>query len=125
MTTLVVDDDPAIRELVAHTLKRANFSVLTANSGLEAISLLQSHNNKIDLVVTDIEMPGMSGLELSTRLIALGLKIPILFISGGPVLGLNECVDIGFVSKPFIIGTLLAELRRLTLKAAVPEPVVA
>jgi CheY-like chemotaxis protein len=125
MTILVVDDNSLICELVARIVGQAGFSVLTANSGFDAISLLQSHNNKIDLVVTDIEMPGMSGLELSTRLIALGLKIPILFISGGPVLGLNECVDIGFVSKPFIIGTLLAELRRLTLKAAVPEPVVA
>jgi CheY-like chemotaxis protein len=117
MTTLVVDDDPAIRELVAHTLKRANFSVLTANSGLEAISLLQSHKEQIDLLVTDITMPGMNGLELAKHLTAFGFDIPVLFMSGQSVSPGDEFVSAGFVAKPFVAGALLEEIRRLMLQA--------
>jgi CheY-like chemotaxis protein len=117
MTILVVDDNSMICELVAHIVGHAGFSVLTANSGFETISLLQSHKKPIDLLVTDVEMPGMSGLELAKRLVESGLEIPVLFMSGDWVPNLDEHAGNGFVAKPFQSGTLLTEVRRVMLKA--------
>jgi len=66
-TVLVVDDEPAILKLIA-TMLEAEHSVITAESGVEALTILESYHDRIDLIVTDVMMPGMTGLELLERL---------------------------------------------------------
>jgi len=62
---------------------RSEHSVITAESGVEALTIFESYRDRIDLIVTDVMMPGMSGLELVARLEALHeCRFPVLFISG-------------------------------------------
>jgi CheY-like chemotaxis protein len=113
MTVLIVDDDRDVCEVVACTLQRAHFSVLKASSGFEAISLWESHKERIDLLVTDIAMPGMSGLTLARYLRTFGLSTPVLFMSGHWQPELDEYPGTSFVAKPFMADALLSAIRRL------------
>jgi two-component system, cell cycle sensor histidine kinase and response regulator CckA len=81
-TLLVVDDEPSILKLMASVL-RSEHSVITAESGVEALAIFESYRDRIDLIVTDVMMPGMSGLELVARLETLhNRRFPVLFITG-------------------------------------------
>jgi len=81
-TLLVVDDEAAVLKLIAAVL-RAEHSVITAESGIEALAAFESYSDRIDLLVTDITMPGMSGLELVARLEKLHRRrLPVLLVTG-------------------------------------------
>ncbi len=83
-TLLAVDDEPLILELIAGVL-RPEHSVITAESGIEALAIFESYHDRIDLIVTDVTMPGMSGLELVARLEAThSRRVLVLFITGAP-----------------------------------------
>jgi CheY-like chemotaxis protein len=77
---LVVDDDPAIRTLVARALARVGFDVKTSADGLAALSQVRSHD--FDLVVSDVRMPVMSGLELLEQLSLAQPTLPVILMSG-------------------------------------------
>src|SRR5215468_4769764 len=81
-TVLVVDDDAAVRDLVAMILTTKKYSVLTGNNGVEALMIYSSYRSAIDLVLTDIEMPQMDGIELVARIRALDPGERILLMSG-------------------------------------------
>jgi CheY-like chemotaxis protein len=81
-TILLVEDDPALREMAATLLKRLGYTVLTAANGIEALSLKQQRDiGHIDLLFTDVVMPHMSGKELAERVQALYPHTKILFTS--------------------------------------------
>ena len=80
-TILIVDDIPDIRELLSIILSDAGYEVLSASNGLEAIEILAS--NSIDLVVTDILMPKMDGIELINRAKESHKNLQFILISGG------------------------------------------
>jgi two-component system, cell cycle sensor histidine kinase and response regulator CckA len=108
---LVVDDEPAIGMLIELALKQKGFSVLTANSGADAISISRSHRGQIQLVITDVMMPEMDGPSLVKVLAADDPGIGVLFMSGycNPS-DLFQIEGSEFLPKPFSIDRLIAEV---------------
>ena len=82
---LIVEDDSAVRGLIAGTLQRSGFCALEAGSGREALSVLGTSDRAVDLAIVDMVMPGMSGLDLAAELDRQRPGFKILYISG--------CVD--------------------------------
>ncbi|MFB3828151.1 MAG: response regulator [Bryobacteraceae bacterium] len=81
-TILVVDDEPEVRKLVGAMVSRYGFSVLTADSGEHAITLFRNRQGNIDLLLTDVVAPGMSGPQLADELTRLRPGLKVLFMSG-------------------------------------------
>ena len=81
-TILVVDDEPALVELVKFILEEAGYSVLSACDGKQAIDLCMHYEFSIDLLLSDINMPGMSGVELASRFSELLPHVPVIFMTG-------------------------------------------
>ena len=81
-TILVVDDEPEIRKLVGAMVSQYGATVLTADSGEHAITLYKNNKGPIDLLITDVVAPGMSGPMLADKLCALQPDLKVLYISG-------------------------------------------
>jgi CheY-like chemotaxis protein len=101
---LVVDDEPAVRDLIAGILDRSGYRVLTAPSASEAIAIVE--REQVDVVLTDVNMPGsISGLELIEELHARKPSLPIIPVTGSAdEANLQEALDrgaAGFITKPF------------------------
>ena len=115
-SVLMVDDDPMLRELGRRMLERLGHSVTTAASGEEALDLLNSSARNVSVVVTDLTMPAMGGLELIARIEQLYPSLPIVAISGftmNPTV--REELDahqIPFVGKPFTSDELAKAIER-------------
>jgi CheY-like chemotaxis protein len=117
---LIADDDDGIRNLLAIFLEGSGFKVLKACHGLEALTLWKRSRTEVDLLITDIEMPEMSGIELIDQLNRCDAGIPILILSGSsadfdPRPGVNGSIPV--LAKPFdlrVLGQVVADL----LKAA-------
>jgi DNA-binding response OmpR family regulator len=112
---LVVEDDPGILRTVADNLKFEKYDVVTATDGETAYGLHQSHHP--DLIVLDLMLPRMSGLELCRKLRTEGEQIPILILTARSeeadrVLGLDLGAD-DYVTKPFSVPELMARIRAL------------
>jgi len=122
-TILVVDDDDPVRDITAAMLREHGYTVYEAGSGGAALDTLE-RAGKIDLVLIDFAMPGMSGAEVARRVQAKRPAIPILFVTGfadrAALAGVSEAHIIG---KPFI-GSELAEKVALALRGEVGANVV-
>ncbi|MGE5688720.1 MAG: PAS domain S-box protein [Gemmatimonadota bacterium] len=120
-TVLVVDDEDGVRHVAGRVLERLGYRVLTAASGLEALDIMLRERARIRALVTDVRMPGMTGLELVELLRTGGMDLPVLFMSGytDPVALPNEeaAMPRRFLAKPFGIEAFTAEVGAL-LKAA-------
>lgn len=81
-TILVVDDEPEVRKLVSAMVSQFGYRVLTADSGEHAITLYRNHKAPIDLLITDVVAPGMSGPMLADKLTELQPDLKVLYISG-------------------------------------------
>ena len=81
-TILVVEDESAVRKLICKTLRKAGYAVLEASNGSNALTLCESYRDPIHLVISDVVMPGMSGLELAKRLSSVHAETRVLYISG-------------------------------------------
>ncbi|TAJ09830.1 MAG: response regulator [Nitrospirae bacterium] len=81
-TILLVDDEPAVRELIRVVLKMNGYRVFEAAGGEEALRLLDSFSEPIHLILTDVQMPGMTGRELTERAQQRAPNIKVLLISG-------------------------------------------
>ena len=80
---LVTDDEPSILQYIEHVLRVANYRVITATTVEEAWEILQSHQGEIELVLTDIVMPGsIDGQDLAKRIHHLEPALPVVFITG-------------------------------------------
>src|SRR5690606_20695724 len=79
---LLVEDEPAVRSLAERVLMRQGYHVLSAGSGVEALRLAQGLHGQIDLLVTDVVMPEMGGVQLAEHLLAIRPDLRVLFISG-------------------------------------------
>jgi len=104
-TVLIVDDDAAVLSLVAASLAD-KFDILTATSSDEALKRSTNFKKEIHLLLSDIQMPGMTGIDLATKITAQRPKIKVLLMSGyaGGMLVLNEGWH--FLPKPFIPSQL-------------------
>ncbi len=114
---LVVDDEAGLRDLVCRTLEAEGFRTLEAGHGAEALELIESAPDTVDLVVTDVVMPGMDGRELGRRLAQRWPDLPILYISAYDV---NDIFRRGsprssapFLQKPFPLEKLVSTVREL------------
>ena len=109
-TILLVDDDEMLRDVLARTLADAGYPVLTAMDGDEALALVRALNGQLGLVVTDIRMPGMDGLELADNLAGLPTAPPVLFISGYAE---DHEVPGPYLAKPFLPSALVEQVARM------------
>jgi two-component system, cell cycle sensor histidine kinase and response regulator CckA len=113
-TILLADDEPMIRDMAARALRRDGFDVLTAASGDEALRVARESHGRIDLLVTDLVMPEMSGIELARRLSAQIPGLRVLFMSGYGDAALpasDQGASASFLPKPFTPSELLAGIR--------------
>ncbi len=81
-TILVVDDEPAILEIVEESLNMAGYNTLCASNGHQALDLVKTGNAAVDLLLTDVCMPGITGIDLAKRFVVLFPEIKTLFMSG-------------------------------------------
>jgi two-component system cell cycle sensor histidine kinase/response regulator CckA len=109
-TVLVVDDESLLLTMAETILTDFGYHVLTASNGTAALRLLANADHKIDLVITDMVMPGMGGRELMERIRQLGLALPILCTSGYVSQAGNKAAA-GFLPKPFTSVELLAKIK--------------
>jgi CheY-like chemotaxis protein len=116
-TVLVVDDERAVRLVVARALRRAGYAVLEAGDGRDALAVFERHPGPIDLLVTDVVMPHLGGGELAGRLTATDPGLRVLFVSGYTD---DEVVRRGvfhdgvhFLAKPLSAATLIQKVREV------------
>ena len=114
---LFVEDDPAVRQVGVRILTDSGYQVIAASSGPEALRLHAAAPHAIDLLVTDVVMPRMSGIELARELRALRPGLRVLYTSGytdsalvDPALAQPRSA---FLPKPYLLDTLLAQVRAL------------
>lgn len=114
-TILLVEDNEQVRNLAQAILTRHGYSLLIANDGIDALRILEGHPDQIDLVMTDVVMPGMSGKELYEHIISVFPKTKVLFMSGytDNVIVHRGVLDEGvhFIQKPFSVNDLLLKVR--------------
>jgi signal transduction histidine kinase/CheY-like chemotaxis protein len=115
---ILVDDDSAVREVTAATLRELGYTVLEAGSGGAALELLQ-HSVDVDLMLIDFAMPGMSGAEVARRVQTTRPALPILFVTGyadrAALEGVSEAQIIG---KPFVDNELHEKVRTALARRA-------
>jgi two-component system cell cycle sensor histidine kinase/response regulator CckA len=114
-TVLLVEDEASVRSLVRTMLEMLDYKVLTATQGEDAVELASAHAGVIDLLVTDVVMPGMNGRELAESLRAGRPEMKCLFVSGytRDVIAQRGILEQGIhlLSKPFSIAELAASIR--------------
>jgi PAS domain S-box-containing protein len=116
-TVLLVEDEPEVRSLVQRILKTQGYTVVTAANPDEALAISREFKGRIELMVTDVVMPGMSGLQLAERLLPTRPDMRVLFVSGytddamGP-LGILEPGK-AFLQKPFTPAALARKVREV------------
>jgi PAS domain S-box-containing protein len=121
-TILIAEDDPAVRGLVISVLERCGYTVLSATSGAEALTLWKANKDRVDLLVTDVVMPeGLTGLQLAEKVQAEKPGLKVLYMTGysADLAGKNTSLieGINFLQKPFAPESLARALRVLLKKA--------
>jgi CheY-like chemotaxis protein len=117
-TVLLVEDDEGVRALAELLLAEGGYTVLAASDGNEALDVAERHRGPIDVLLTDVVMPGLGGVALAEAVERLRPGIGVVYMSGDPgdaLLGISG--NTGHVAKPFTMETLLRPVRQ-TLDAA-------
>jgi PAS domain S-box-containing protein len=120
-TILVVEDDDGVRKLTREFLKINGYSVLEARNGAEAIQIPARHPGPVDLLLTDVLMPGMNGREVAQQFVSLRPETKVLFITH---LGILE-PGVAFIEKPFSPDELAHKVRSVLgskERTAAPAP---
>jgi CheY-like chemotaxis protein len=119
-TILLVEDDASVRSLLTLLLKRLGYQVLVAPNGQDAVELVGKRSaaeHPIDLLLTDVVMPGMNGRQLAERLRSLRPTLQVLYSSGytDDVIGQHGNVQeqLNFIAKPYSITTLGKKIRQV------------
>lgn len=111
---LVVDDDCGVRSYIKTILQRAGAQVLEAGDGLDALEVFRVWGSRIDLVITDIRMPRMTGTDLAISLRSDRPAIPLIFVSAepAPLDMVDPATGVFFLAKPFAPKVLLEAASR-------------
>jgi two-component system response regulator MprA len=122
MWVLVVEDAPAMGEALRQGLEEDNHTVTLVRDGLEGLHAAETCS--IDVIVLDVMLPGLSGIEIARRLRSAGRQVPILMLTARDaaadiVKGLDAGAD-DYLTKPFALNVLLARLRALARRAERP-----
>lgn len=110
---LVVDDETSILQLVTMVLKQRAYTVLSASNGVEALMVYSSYRSEVDLVLTDIMMPGMNGIELAGRIRALDPNVKILLMSGFTPGNIEIPGNLQLLNKPFLPTRLIETVEEI------------
>jgi two-component system cell cycle sensor histidine kinase/response regulator CckA len=114
---LLVEDEDAVRIVAARVLRNQGYTVIQARNGEEALGLVEEHGPSLDLILTDVVMPDMSGLELADRLRARWPELKLIYMSGyaeGDKLDSRfEVADGYFLQKPFSAEDLVLRVREV------------
>ncbi len=114
---LVAEDDPRIRALLTRFLEGEGYRVLSGSNGRAALEVARAQGDDIDVVVTDVEMPGLRGPQLVRELRATRPGLPAVFITGDLGVGLEEIVSSGpaeLLVKPVSPSALKRAVRKMT-----------
>jgi PAS domain S-box-containing protein len=113
-TVLLVEDEIAVRNLASHVLRTGGFEVLEAKDGGEGLAIYHAQSRAVDIVVTDVVMPRMGGLEMARNILSRDPEAHILFMSGyseDPIPSLTmPHVNCAFLHKPFSVADLLKKI---------------
>lgn len=112
---MVVEDEPDVRRLTARVLQEAGYTVHEVGDGLEALEFVQAAPELLDVVVSDVVMPRLNGVELLQRLSSACPDLPCILMSGygAPELeALGIAAPCGMLTKPVLPAVLLDEVRR-------------
>jgi two-component system cell cycle sensor histidine kinase/response regulator CckA len=112
-TILLVEDEPAVRRLVAASLERAGYQVLEARDGVEGLALFDAHASSVDLLITDLRMPEMDGQSLVRELRDRAPALRVLCVSGYPGSAVELTHTEHFLAKPFSKYELLRTVRQV------------
>ena len=119
---LVIEDEPAVREMLFYTLNKADFEVCEASSGEVALDIIKKYN--IDLILLDWMLPGQAGIEISKKLRSMTetKNIPIIMLTAkseesDKILGLDSGAD-DYITKPFSPKELIARIKAILRRAA-------
>jgi hypothetical protein len=115
-TVLLVEDEESVRQLVRETLETRGYRVLEAENGQTGLVLAGRHKEKIDLIITDVVMPGMSGHELVQQLLKLRPEVKVLYLSGyteDAFAGEGIAESKAFLQKPFTLQSLSRKVREV------------
>jgi CheY-like chemotaxis protein len=116
-TVLLVEDDRNVREILAAKLKKANYQVLTASDGLEALKMSGDHAGSITVLVTDVVMPKMNGIQLAKLLRRQRPEVLVIFMSGYTEDMLEtyeiDSKNVDLLPKPFNPDVLLEKIRQV------------
>lgn len=119
-SVLLVEDDEDIRDMVDLMLRRSGYEVLVAKSAQDALAVVQSADRRIDLLLSDVIMPGMSGIELARRVRQALPDLPVLLMSGHTGAGHEDALlpsPMALLRKPFTTTDLLRALDQLPMHA--------
>ena len=120
-SVLLVDDDAAVRRIIKTYLLRKGIPIIDVPSGDEAWKIVSSPHSRIQLLITDLMMPGMTGVGLASLVRASGHLFPIILITGYCQEPAGPCFDMEVMAKPLDLGVLLAKVKNLIHAAPVPE----
>jgi len=125
-TVLLVEDEDSVRELARIVLTKLGYTVLPASNASEALLLAEDRSRRIDLLMTDVVMPGMNGRELAEKLLHLRPELKVLFSSGYTenVIAHHGVVDehVAFIGKPYSVQALAAKIREVLTSRTTPIP---
>lgn len=120
ITVLLVEDEPSVRQSIRRMLERFGYAIIEGTDGETGVALAEAHGDKIDIVLTDLMMPGMNGRTFADRLAELETNLPVIFMSGYTDETVNHrgLVDSNraFLQKPFNSQQLVRTIHDL-LKA--------
>jgi two-component system cell cycle sensor histidine kinase/response regulator CckA len=117
-TILIADDEAALRQAVVQILRSSGYCVLEAQTSTEALEIAQQHSGRLDILLTDIVMPGLRGAELARRVAHAHPEVQVIYMSGYAE-GLEESQlpeNAVFLQKPFRFATLLEQLKLVRRK---------
>ena len=112
-TILLVEDEESLRHIVIDLLTQLGYRVLGASCGKEALALAEKHSDKIDVLVTDVLLPGQNGPELANALRGIRPAMKVIFVSGGVAGDFALTSDAALLMKPFTVKMLSAKVREV------------
>jgi DNA-binding NtrC family response regulator len=112
-TILLIDDEPSVLELVGRTLRRAGYAVVSMSKPSDALQWWADHHHEVGLIVSDVVMPGMSGLDMVAAMRERRADVPALMISGYPDRVPRSAVGelAPVLQKPFTTQELIEAVR--------------
>jgi len=117
---LVVDDEPSVLHLLSNVLTSSGYRVVVAASAVEGLQAFERNRAGIELIISDIIMPEMNGVEMASRILALEPAIAVLFISGddpGGLITSSALESAEVLPKPLALTTLLTKVRQMLYRS--------